>query len=63
MKDFERIEGLSKDVEFIQNIVMQFMKRQEKLLGEYIEMLKVYEDIILTFIKRDMEENGVAEDD
>lgn len=61
MPDYERIDKLEGDIEHMQNHILTSMQRMERMLQEYKEMLKVYEDIILVFIKRDMEENGVAE--
>ena len=62
MPDYERIDKLEGDIEHIQTHILTSMQRMERMLMEYKEMLSVYEDIILVFIKRDMEENGAAED-
>lgn len=63
MPDYERIDRVEKEIEYIQQVLLGNLKRIESLLTVYSELLKVYEDVILTFIKRDIEENGVREDD
>ena len=62
VKDYERIDELRKDMDYMQNVSWGNMKKLETLLREYAELLKVFEDTILTFIKRDIEENGVRDD-
>ena len=61
IKDYERIDELRKDMDYMQNVSWGNTKKLEALLREYGELLKVFEDTILTFIKRDIEENGVRD--
>ena len=62
MPDYERIDRIEEEIENIQAHILTSMQRMERMLMEYKEMLSVYEDIILVFIKRDMEEYGSADE-
>lgn len=45
-KDFERIDRLEKDMEYIMQILTGHLKRQEKLLEFYADMMGYFRDIL-----------------
>ena len=45
-KDFERIDKLEKDIDYLKQIIQGHMKRQEKLLEYYAELTTYFKDIL-----------------
>jgi hypothetical protein len=45
MRDYERVDHLEKEVAFLQEVLLNHMKRLEETLEQAIELLERYDDL------------------